>query len=244
MSKLNKVISAFTNGELQILTGIPASVIAGFRSGRFTPSQRSIERMTPHYTRKLPDIFPPLPPPPSQRAQVSKLRYKHNKAVDFVLKSLSNKDITKGTTIKRPGHTGRIIETIKYSKKKGKQVFRSAEVGTVAAKVKGEKIDPRLLNRMRTGETPGTKAAVTSLLKVYRSLNRQLLLAAGASAKEAARFAEKSPDIVAQVAQKYREIAAIIAKRKKVPIEHVIAGMQRSEKDFESYDYYISAVLK
>jgi hypothetical protein len=244
MSKLNRVISAFTNGELQILTGIPASVIAGFRSGRFTPSQRSIERLTPHYTRKLPDIFPPLPPPPSQRAQVSSFRYKHNREVDFVLKSLSNKDITQGTAVERPGHTGRIIETIKYSKKKGKQVFRSAEVGTVAGKVKGEKIDPRLLNKMRTGETPGTKAAVNSLLKVYRSLNRQLLLAAGASDKEAWRFAAKPLHIVEAVIKKYREIAAIIAKRKKVPIEQIIAGMQRSEKDFESYDYYISAVLK
>lgn len=244
MRKIARVVAAYSNGQLQRLTGIPASVIAGFRSGRFTPSQKSIDRLSQHYARNLKPSYTPPPPPPTQRAQVAQFRYKNNSSINFVLNSLTNKEITQGATVTRPGYTGRIIETIKYSKKKGKQVFRSAEIGTVKAKVQNINIDPRLLNRMRTGESPGTKQAIKALLTVYRSLNRQLLLAAGASAKEAARFADRPPEIVAQVAAKYREIAATIAKKKKIPIEQVIAGMQRSEKDFESYDYYIKAVLR
>jgi hypothetical protein len=243
MAKLERVLSGFSNGDLQKLTGIPASVINAFRTGRYNPSQKSIDRLTAHYKRTLPKTYDYTPQPTTKRAKASTHRAKHQKEIDFVLKSFKNKDIIKGSSILRPGHTGKIIQKIKYTKK-GKKIYRSAETGTVKAKISGVDIDPRLLDRMRTGESPGTKDAIDKLLSVYRSLNRQLLLASGASAKEANRFSNKTPDEVQKICAKYRKIAAIIAKRKGVPIEMIIAGMQKSEKDFESYDYYIKAVLK
>jgi len=243
MVKLERVLSGFSNGILQKLTGIPASIINSFRTGKYTPSQRSIDRITEHYKRNLPKSYP-VTPLPTTREIADKHKQKYSAEISFVLNSLSNKDIINGSTVLRPGHTGKIIETIKYSRKHGKRVFRSAEIGTVKGKILGVKIDPRHLNNIRNGETPGTKQAIDKLLSVYSSLNRQLLLASGASAKEAKRFANKPPKIVEKICAKYRRIAATIARRKGVEIERIIAGMQRSEKDYESYDYYIKAMLK